>query len=108
MLGDYCDYDEFTHGQRREGLFSAVSGWIMKAGSSVAFGLSGFLLAWTHFSQDLGGSQPEGTLFKMRLLLIGLPILCLLVAMVLNAIYPLTKDRMAEIRSELESRRGTV
>ena len=44
----------------------------------------------------------------MRLLLIGLPILCLLVAMVLNAIYPLTKDRMAKIRSELESRRGTV
>ena len=108
MLGDYCDYDEFTYGQRREGLFSAVSGWIMKAGSSLAFGISGILLAWTHFSQDLGGSQPEGTLLKMRLLLIGLPILCLLVAMVLNAIYPLTKDRMAEIRSELESRRGTV
>ena len=108
MLGDYCDYDEFTNGQRREGLFSAVSGWIMKAGSSLAFGISGILLAWTHFSQDLGGNQPEGTLLKMRLLLIGLPILCLLVAMVLNAIYPLTKDRMAEIRSELESRRGTV
>jgi GPH family glycoside/pentoside/hexuronide:cation symporter len=80
----------------------------MKAGSSLAFGISGILLAWTHFSQDLGGNQPEGTLLKMRLLLIGLPILCLLVAMVLNAIYPLTKDRMAEIRSELESRRGTV
>ena len=42
MLGDYCDYDEFTHGQRREGLFSAVSGWIMKAGSSLAFGISVF------------------------------------------------------------------
>ena len=108
MLGDYCDYDEFKNGQRREGLFSAVSGWIMKAGSSLAFGISGILLAWTHFSQDLGGSQPEGTLLKMRLLLIALPILCLVVAMELNAIYPLTKDRMKEIRRELESRRGTV
>ena len=108
MLGDYCDYDEYTHGQRREGLFSAISGWIMKAGSSVAFGLSGILLTWTHFSKDLGGDQPEGTLLKMRLLLIGLPILCLLVAMILNARYPLTKARMAEIRSELEARRGTI
>ena len=108
MLGDYCDYDEFTHGQRREGLFSAISGWTIKAGSASALFITGFLLAWTHFNQDLGGSQPEGTLLKMRLLLTGLPILCLLVAMVLNAIYPLTKDRMAEIRSELESRRGTV
>jgi GPH family glycoside/pentoside/hexuronide:cation symporter len=108
MLSDYCDYDEFTHGQRREGLFSAVSGCIIKAGFASTAAISGILLAWTHFSQDLGGSQPEGTLLKMRLLLIGLPIICLLVAMVLNAIYPLTKDRMAEIRSELESRRGTV
>ena len=108
MLGDYCDYDEYTHGQRREGIFSAISGWIMKAGSSIAFGVSGILLAWTHFSQELGGDQPEGTLLKMRLLLIGLPILCLLVAMVLNARYPLTKTRMANIRNELEARRGTV
>lgn len=108
MLGDYCDYDEYTHGQRREGIFSAVSGWIMKAGSSIAFGVSGILLAWTHFSQELGGDQPEGTLLKMRLLLIGLPILCLLIAMVLNARYPLSKARMAEIRSSLETRRGTV
>jgi GPH family glycoside/pentoside/hexuronide:cation symporter len=108
MLGDYCDYDEYTHGQRREGIFSAISGWIMKAGSSIAFGVSGILLAWTHFSQELGSDQPEGTLLKMRLLLIGLPILCLLVAMVLNARYPLTKARMANIRNELEARRGTV
>ena len=34
-------------GQRREGIFSAISGWIMKAGSSLTFGLSGVLLAWT-------------------------------------------------------------
>ena len=108
MLGDYCDYDEYTHGQRREGIFSAISGWIMKAGSSIAFGVSGILLAWTHFSQELGSDQPEGTLLKMRLLLIGLPILCLLVAMVLNARYPLTKARMANIRNELEARRCTV
>ena len=61
MLGDYCDYDEFKNGNRREGVFSAISGWIMKAGSSLAFGASGILLAWTHFSKDLGGDQPDGT-----------------------------------------------
>jgi GPH family glycoside/pentoside/hexuronide:cation symporter len=108
MLGDYCDYDEYLHGTRREGIFSAISGWIMKAGSSLALGGSGILLAWTHFNKDLGGLQPEGTLTKMRLLLIGLPILCLLAAMVLNHIYPLSKARMAQIRTELEERRGQV
>lgn len=108
MLGDYCDYDEFKNGKRREGVFSAISGWIMKAGSSLAFGTSGILLAWTHFNKDLGGEQPEGTLLKMRLLLIGLPVLCLLLAMFFNALYPLSKSRMAQIRNELESRRGTI
>ncbi len=108
MLGDYCDYDEFKNGKRREGVFSAISGWIMKAGSSLAFGASGILLAWTHFNKDLGGEQPEGTLLKMRLLLIGLPVLCLLLAMFFNALYPLSKSRMAQIRNELESRRGTI
>jgi GPH family glycoside/pentoside/hexuronide:cation symporter len=108
MLGDYCDYDEFKNGKRREGVFSAISGWIMKAGSSLAFGASGILLAWTHFNKDLGGEQPEGTLLKMRLLLIGLPVLCLLLAMLFNALYPLSKKRMSQIREELENRRGTV
>ena len=80
----------------------------MKAGSSLALGGSGILLAWTHFDKELGGTQPDGTLTKMRLLLIGLPILCLLGAMFLNHIYPLSKSRMAEIRAELEGRRGEV
>ena len=108
MLGDYCDYDEFKNGNRREGVFSAISGWIMKAGSSLAFGASGILLAWTHFSKDLGGDQPDGTLLKMRLLLIGLPVLCLLLAIAFNTLYPLSKARMQEIRGTLESRRGEI
>jgi GPH family glycoside/pentoside/hexuronide:cation symporter len=108
MLGDYCDYDELKNGNRREGVFSAISGWIMKAGSSLAFGASGILLAWTHFNKDLGGEQPEGTLIKMRLLLICLPVLCLILAIIFNALYPLSKARMASIRAELETRRGNI
>lgn len=108
MLGDYCDYDEFKNGKRREGVFSAISGWIIKAGSSVAFGASGILLAWTHFNKDLGGDQPDGTLLKMRLLLIGLPVLCLIFAIICNAIYPLSRKKMEEIRASLEARRGEI
>ena len=80
----------------------------MKAGSSLTFGLSGVLLAWTLFEESLGGNQREGTLMKMRVLLVALPILCLIIAIFFNAVYPLTKKRMQSIRQELESRRGTV
>ncbi|MGB0372195.1 MAG: MFS transporter [Opitutales bacterium] len=108
MAGDFCDYDEHARGQRREGLYGAIGGWVMKAGVSLAIGLSGILLAWTEFDQALGGDQPDGTLTKMRLLLVWLPIICLLIAIVLNAMYPLTKERMATIRKELEERRGVI
>jgi GPH family glycoside/pentoside/hexuronide:cation symporter len=108
MLGDYCDYDEYLNGKRREGIFSAISGWIMKAGSSLAVAGSGILLVWTQFDKALGGSQPEGTLFKMRLILVFLPAACLVGAIVLNFVYPLSKARMADIRHALEERRGKV
>ena len=108
MLGDYCDYDEYLNGTRREGIFSAISGWIMKAGSSLAVAGSGVLLVWTQFDKDLGGAQPEGTLTKMRLILVLLPAACLVAAMVMNAIYPLSKAKMMDIRKELEERRGKV
>jgi GPH family glycoside/pentoside/hexuronide:cation symporter len=108
MLGDYCDYDEHRNGQRREGIFGAMSGWIMKAGASLALITAGLVIDWTGFDKDLGGAQPEGTLLKMRLALMLLPGVCLLAAIILNTAYPLTKDRMAQIREDLEARRGVV
>ena len=108
MAGDFCDYDEHRRGKRREGIYSAVGGWLMKAASSLTFAVGGFLVVWTGYEQELGADQPDGTLTKLRLVFIVLPAVLLFIAIIMNAIYPLTKERMAIIRQELEERRGAA
>lgn len=108
MLSDYCDYDEYKNGKRREGVFSAISGWMIKAGASIALIVAGVVLQKTGFNAELEGAQSEATLHNMRLALVSLPVACLLIALLLSTAYPLTKKRMETIRTELEARRGTV
>lgn len=108
MLADYCDYDEFNHGKRREGMFNAVSGWLMKASSSIALGVSGYVLTVTGFDKDKAGDQGEETFLMMRVLFIALPLFLLTTAFLMNKLYPLNKEKMVDIRKELEKRRGQV
>ena len=108
MLSDYCDYNEHKIGKRREGIFSAISGWMMKAGVSLALIAGGVVLTQTGFDIELEANQAEETLTKMRLGLVILPVFCLAIAMFLSATYPLTKERMEDIREELEARRGVI
>jgi GPH family glycoside/pentoside/hexuronide:cation symporter len=108
MLSDYCDYDEYKNGKRREGVFNAISGWMTKAGATVALIVAGVVLQKTGFNAELEGAQTQSTLTNMRLALVFLPVTCLGFALLLSTTYPLSKERMQSIREELESRRGTV
>lgn len=108
MLSDYCDYDEHKNGKRREGVFSAISGWMIKAGASVALIVAGVVLQQTGFDAEIEGKQTQATLTNMRIALVLLPVLCLAFSLLLSIKYPLTKKRMETIRAELEERRGIV
>jgi GPH family glycoside/pentoside/hexuronide:cation symporter len=44
----------------------------------------------------------------MRLMFTVIPVVALLIALVLIQMYPLTRERMHQIRAQLEARRGTV
>lgn len=107
MLADIIDFDEVKTFRRREGNINAVFSWFFKLGSTVAMGLSGFILEWTGFDSKLG-IQPEAVLNKMLFLYIALPAIFWIIAVVLISIYPLNRKAMSEIRSDLEARRGTV
>ncbi len=108
MLADYCDYDEYLHKQRREGVFNAVSGWIMKAGGAAATAAAGVILNVTGFDMDLGGEQSDSTFLMMRIFFVALPLVCLLLGIAFNHYYKLDKETMNDIRKTLEERRGAV
>jgi GPH family glycoside/pentoside/hexuronide:cation symporter len=105
---DVIDYDELESGKRREGAFSACGSLFVKIGLAVGIGVSGFLLDGIGFDEKLGGNQSAETLTAMRLFLAGIPIVGLVVALAFILRFQLTRERSAEIRRELEARRGTV
>jgi glycoside/pentoside/hexuronide:cation symporter, GPH family len=106
-MGDVVDHDELSSGQRREGSFAACGSWISKVGLALGNMTSGWVLMFTGFDAKLP-VQSEQAIFLVRVFLSGIPILGLLVALFIVSRYFLTEQRMHEIRSELEARRGTV
>jgi glycoside/pentoside/hexuronide:cation symporter, GPH family len=105
---DVIDYDELQTGKRREGAFTACGSWIMKVGMAVGAGASGIILSATGFDATLGGNQTEYTIFMIRFLLAAVPIAGIALALVMIYFFPLTPKKMAEIRTQLEARRGKV
>ncbi len=108
IRADVIDYDELQTGKRREGAFTACDSWISKVGMAVGAGASGIILSLTGFDADLGGAQSERTLFMIRFLLAAVPIAGISVGLLMIYFFPLTPQKMAEIRRQLEARRGAV
>ena len=107
VIADVIDYDELETGQRREGSFAACQSWITKVGIALGVGASGWILQFTGFDAKLP-AQTDHAIFMMRILLTGIPVLGLFISLVIVLRFPLTEQRMHEIRARLEARRGAV
>lgn len=106
-MADVIDYDELATGQRREGSFAACQSWISKVGLALGNGASGWILQFTGFNSQLP-VQSEESLFMIRILLSAIPAAGLVIALIVILRYQLTEQRLAEIRTALEARRGKV
>jgi GPH family glycoside/pentoside/hexuronide:cation symporter len=104
MVADICDEDELENGTRREGMFSAVYGYIMKVGISVGLLLTGFLLNAAGFDANLGADQDPHTILYLRIQLAAIPATALLLALLLVSRFPITPERAAFVREQLEKR----
>jgi GPH family glycoside/pentoside/hexuronide:cation symporter len=107
MKADVADYDELSTARRREGSLNAFYSWFIKAALTLSVGAGGILLSITGFDVKLPAQSPE-VLDRMFLLYLILPVIIWGVAIAFAFIYPLSRNRMDDIRSELESRRGKV
>ena len=108
MQIDVVDFDELKTGERREGNFASIFSWILKFSFCLGFLISGPLLELTGFDAALDGAQPEAVYQKMRIGYIVIPVVALLAALVLLKFFPITAKKAAEIREQLEARRGQV
>lgn len=108
MQADVVDMDELRSGKRREGMFGAIGGWVMKMGGSLAIALSGWVVVWTGFHVAHGANQPDGVFFAMRVCFSIIPAAGSLLALLAIRGWPLTRERCEEIRFTLTSRRAAA
>ncbi|MDG1480083.1 MAG: MFS transporter [Myxococcota bacterium] len=108
MIADVVDEDELKTNQRREGMFGSIYWWVVKLGMAAALAGGGFLLNATGFDVALEGNQAASTITMMRAFDAFIPAIASAIAIWAVASYPLTEDSAAEIRAELERRRGTT
>ena len=104
MIADICDMDELKSGHRREAFYGAVFVTTDKIAMAVSLALQGVLLVASGFDSKLD-VQPAGTIHFWLLALVITQPAGFLVGMFSIFIYPLSRDRLQEIRAELNARK---
>lgn len=108
VKADCADYDESRTGLRREGMYAAVANWIEKLSIAAVLVFSGLALDWSGFDAKLGAVQPEGTMTTLRALFALVPAAGFVIALLALRAFPLTDERMVEIRATLAARRAAA
>ena len=105
FAADICDYDELKTGKRREGMYSAVTGFLIKL--SVAFVT--IISSWVLIQLGIKGQDPHLNayqLFTLRWFYIAVPVTAMIAAILFMWKYPLTKAKIKEIQKQLKQKRG--
>lgn len=103
-IADVCDFDEMNTGLRREGMYGAVFGWIMKTGLAAILGISGLIIKWSGFTVGQIVQSPE-TVIKLRSVFAFAPLCLFAIAIVFALKYPVTKEKINEIQRVLSERK---
>lgn len=102
MVADVCDVDELNTGLRREGMYGAVYGWILKIGVSVGLLLSGFVLTMAGIQTSAQIQSPE-SIRNLRILFSVIPFVFTLGGALLICYYPLDEQRMNELKKTIDA-----
>ena len=110
MIPDVIELDELNTGQRREGIFYSFMVLLQKLGLALALFLVGQALEFSGFIARVPGEaipvQPESALLAIRIAIAPLPTIFLIISLVLTYFYPITREVHANIRLQLQERKG--
>ena len=110
VMPDICDIDELNSGERREGLFSAVGGFVSKLENSLCSLASGYIIAFSGFDAKHAAAIPpipqtQEVISNLRWLGFTPSIVFSGLAFVVCWYYPVTEKMMADVRAKLDERR---
>ncbi len=103
VMPDICDVDELETGHRREGLFTAVMGFVQKIEISLCALLVGYLVVWSGLDTKLA-AQPADVLKRLFWLAV-IPNIVFTAGYFFIALrFPLTEAMMTVVRAKLDER----
>lgn len=102
MLPDVIDMDYLETGEKREGLYAGVMTLFMKLTNSIAIFLIGVLLQLANY--EANAVLADGTLQTIRSIMAFAPTLFIVIGIIATIVYPLTKEKHAEVRTLIEQK----
>jgi GPH family glycoside/pentoside/hexuronide:cation symporter len=101
MLAEVIDEDERRTGERREGMYYGMNGFIVRWGVSLQAVVMGVVLERSGYMAD-GANQPESVEAGIRWMLSGIPILALLIGLIFFYIYPLRNKNINSSNQQIK------
>lgn len=102
ILADVIDWDELQSGERKEGAYSAAWGFAFKLGIGCVIILTGVALQAAEFRPNV--EQAPVSLWTIKLLFGGLPLVGYLVGAFIFSHFSLTAEEHARVRARLDER----
>ncbi len=110
MIPDVVELDELETGQRREGIFYGFFVFLQKFGLAFGLFISGLVLDGAGYVNGTiavpDPVQPASALLAMRVIIGPASAVIVLLSFVAVYFYPLTREKHAQVRAELEKRRA--
>lgn len=108
MTADVCDIDEAETGARREGMYNAVAGWLLKFAMSGSFFAAGVLLTVSGWRTELAAAQSAETFLAMRIIFTTATIVLAALAVALVHGYAIDEARVDVARAVVQERRASL
>jgi GPH family glycoside/pentoside/hexuronide:cation symporter len=106
IIPDAVEWDELQTGERHEGIFYSLVILIQKIAISVALPLTLLLLDATGYVAN-APQQVDSAVMGIRVLTGPIPAFLLCAGIVFALLYPLTREKHAEVRQEIQNRKIT-
>jgi GPH family glycoside/pentoside/hexuronide:cation symporter len=107
IIPDAIEWDELETGARHEGMFYSLVTLFRKVATSIGIPLALLILDWSGYVSNAAVQKPSA--IKAIMMMTGpIPAFFMFLGIIFAIYYPLSRERHAEIRSELEQRKHLV
>jgi GPH family glycoside/pentoside/hexuronide:cation symporter len=104
IIPDAIEWDELNTGERHEGVFYSLVTLFRKIASSISIPLTLLVLGWSGYVSN-APHQPASAVRAIQVMMGPVPSIFFLAGIVFALLYPLNRERHAEVRAQIAARR---